>query len=60
MAVDRECIFYVVFSLCVCLIIFDMFGARETFKKLPGGHSSVLTEYEPEASHGDPIQANFR
>ncbi len=28
---------------------------REAFKKLPGGRSSVLTEYGPEASHGDPI-----
>ena len=33
------------------------FWAREVSKKLPGGRSSVLTEYEPEASHGDPIHA---
>ena len=26
--------------------------AREAFKKLPGGRSSVLTEYEPVGSHG--------
>ncbi len=28
--------------------------AREVFKKLPGGCSFVLTEYDPMASHGDP------
>ena len=36
-----------------------VFWAREVSKKLPGGRSSVLTKYEPEASHGDPVQANF-
>ncbi len=29
--------------------------AREVFKKVPGGRSSVLTEYEPVGSHGDPV-----
>ena len=36
------------------------FWAWEVSKKLPGGRSSVLTEYEPEASHGDPIHAPGR
>ncbi len=33
--------------------------AQEVFKKLPGGHSFVLTEYEPASSHGVPIHDNF-
>ena len=33
--------------------------AREAFKKTPGGRSSVLTEYEPVGSHGDPVQVIF-
>ncbi len=33
--------------------------AREVFKNLPGGRSFVLTEYEPVASHGDPVHDNF-
>ncbi len=33
--------------------------AREVFKKVPGGRSSVLTEYEPVGSHGDPVQVIF-
>ncbi len=33
--------------------------AREVFENLAGGRSFVLTEYEPVASHGDPIRDNF-
>ena len=33
--------------------------AREVFKKVPEGRSSVLTEYEPVGSHGDPAQVIF-
>ena len=32
---------------------------REGFRKLPGGRSSVLTEYEPVGSHGDPVHVIF-
>ncbi len=30
--------------------------AREVFKKPPGGRGFVLTEYEHEASHKDPVR----
>ena len=49
-----------IFDVWVFLFIKNRCGkAREGFKKLPGGGSFVLTEYEPVASHGDPIHVIF-
>ncbi len=56
----------------ICFVIFrisdfgNRFGvenrsgrAREGFKKLLGGRGFVLTEYEPVASHGNPVHDYF-
>ena len=32
---------------------------REVSRNLPGARGFVVIEYEPVASHGDPIQARF-
>ena len=60
---------FICFHLFSVFLMFDVFcyfgaengltEAREAFKKTPGGRSSVLTEYEPVGSHGDPVQVIF-
>ena len=38
-------------------IFYEVPEAREVFKNLPGARGFVVIEYEPVASHGDPIRA---
>ncbi len=46
---------FLVYFLC----FYSGFEVREGVEKLPGGRGFVFTEYEPVASHGDPIRDIF-
>ena len=41
------------------LILYGVPEVREVSRNLPGARGFVVIEYEPVASHGDPIQARF-
>ena len=43
----------------IFLIFYGVPEVREVSRKLPGARGFVVIEYEPVASHGDPIQARF-
>ena len=44
-----------------CLVKYGILEVREVSRNLPGARGSALAEYEPVASHGDPIQPkNYR
>ena len=38
------------------LILYGIPEVREASRNLPGAHGFALIEYEPMATHGDPIQ----
>ena len=54
-------VIFSIFSFLTLSVFFDfvygVWEAPEVSKNLPGARSSVLTEYEPIPSHGDPIHA---